>query len=229
MMLMLNADLLKIISLAFCPLFSFAKRVAKLLSLLIKTLAKPLAKQLKHQCVKQPITRSSLIWVGQTAHAITTRMTIWSSGYKVRSISKIEEEAALSQGADLLSESFIFGVSAGIVWIEYQRSSEKEKKKEEARLQKIRDDASRLQAKLVSLDKRLVSLEEYAKANRKSIVLGIGIGANGEYHEPDANEVVPINDEEGQKEVAFQKDPPLVESSTDKSQQHRRPRWWWPF
>ncbi|KAL7525584.1 hypothetical protein ACHAXR_001069 [Thalassiosira sp. AJA248-18] len=214
--------------------------MGKLISLFIKTLAKPVAKQVKHQFVKQPITRSSLIWVGQTSNAVTTRMTIWSSGYKVRSISKLEEDKALSLGADILSESFLFAVSGGILVYEYNRSSEKEKKKEAARLQKIRDEATRLQAKLGSLDKRLVALEEYAKANRRSI-LGIGIGATGEYHEPE--EVVPINDAEGDGNVATlntigtnrsstekttnQDDSPSTNNNSSTSQRSRR--WFWPF
>mmetsp|Transcript_42807 Transcript_42807/g.75077 ORF Transcript_42807/g.75077 Transcript_42807/m.75077 type:complete len:163 (-) Transcript_42807:238-726(-) len=162
-------------------------------------------------------------------------MTIWSSGYKVRSISKLEEGAAISQGADLLSESFLFAVSGGIMVYEYNRSSNKEKKKEAARLQTIRDDASRLQGKLVSLDKRLMALEEYAKVTRRSI-LGIGIGATGEYVEPDPDEVVPIMDEEGdgntailneKKKVTNQKDSPPVQESSNKCQ--RSWRWLWPF
>mmetsp|Transcript_5411 Transcript_5411/g.11761 ORF Transcript_5411/g.11761 Transcript_5411/m.11761 type:complete len:215 (+) Transcript_5411:75-719(+) len=207
--------------------------LAKLVGLLIKTLAKPVSKQVKRQFVKQPITRSALVWVGQTTHAMTTRMTIWSSGYKVRSISKLEEEVALSQGADILSETFLFAVSGGIVVYEYNRSSAKEKKKEAARLQKIRDDAAILQRKLVSLDKRLVALEEYAKANRRSI-LGIGIGANGGYVEPD--EVVPIKDEGGDenaynmnggKTAIRQNDKqPIEKQSTNRQQSWR---WWWPF
>ena len=108
-------------------------------------------------------------------------MTMWSSGYTVRHISPIEEQAALSQGADLFSESFIFFVSAGIVVHEYIKSSEKERKKEEANLQNIRDEASALLAKLDSLDKRLISLEEYAKANRHALV----IGRNATYASPD--------------------------------------------
>ena len=164
---------------------------AKLISLFIKTLAKPMAKRVKHQFVKQPITRRSLIWIGQTSHAMSMRLTIWSSGFKVRSITPLEEDKALSTGADFISEAFIFSVSGGILVYEYNRSKEKEEKKEAARLQKIRDDASILQAKLNSVDKRLVALEEYAKANRSSI-LGMGLGTNGQYHEPE--EVVPIND-----------------------------------
>jgi hypothetical protein len=211
--------------------------LAKLVSLFIKTLAKPVAKQVKHQFVKQPLTRSALVWVGQTEHSVATRMKIWSSGYKVRSVSKLEEDKALSLGADLLSETFLFTVSGAIVVYEYNRSKEKESKKEEARLQKIRDEATRLQAKLSSLDKRLMALEDYAKANRVSI-LGIGIGANGDYHEPE--EVVPINDKEGDgdfailnngKNTAIQTNPSQANESarvsSKKSQQSRR--WWWPF
>ena len=74
-----------------------------------------MAKSLKNQVVKYPMTRRALITFGQTTHAISTRMTIWSSGYKVRSITPLEEEVALVQGADLLSETFIFVVSGGIV------------------------------------------------------------------------------------------------------------------
>mmetsp|Transcript_3584 Transcript_3584/g.6741 ORF Transcript_3584/g.6741 Transcript_3584/m.6741 type:complete len:215 (-) Transcript_3584:163-807(-) len=207
--------------------------LSKLVGLLIKTLAKPVSKQVKKQFLKKPITRKSLIWIGQTSHAITTRMTIWSSGYKVRSIAKIDEEIALSQGADILSETFLFGVSGGLVVYEYNRSSAKTEKKEAARLQAIRDDAERLQRKLDSVDKRLVALEEYAKANRRSI-LGIGIGANGEYHEPDG--VVPINDEEVENDNAKlnkdsgninKKESPPAQESSNKS--HRSWRWMWPF
>lgn len=70
-----------------CSQFS----LAKLGSLLIKTLSKPVAKRIKSQMIKNDITRDGLIWVGQKTHALTTRMEIWSSGYTVRNINKLEE------------------------------------------------------------------------------------------------------------------------------------------
>lgn len=169
--------------------------------------------------------------VGQTSHAITTRMTIWSSGYKVRSISKLEDEAALSRGADLLSEAIVFSVAAFVTTYEYLRSSESTKNKEEAKLQKIRADATKLQAKLNSIDKRLVALEEYAKANRSSISL---LGGGKEYVQPKA--VVPIDDKEGDDNFAILKPTDELQqqqqmegkannnASTDDSR-----RSWWPF
>lgn len=137
---------------------------------------------------------------------------------------------ALSRGAEILSESFIFFVSGAIVVYEYHRSSEKEKVKEEKRLQKIRDDASILQAKLVSLDKRLEALEEYAKANRKSI---LGIGAK--YDEPE-NTVPIIDDSDSQSEKmvhADQETTPNSNSSSTTNNNDAKPararRWFWPF
>jgi hypothetical protein len=172
---------------------------------------------------------------------MTTRLTIWSSGYKVRSISKLEEEEALSRGAELLSEFFIFSVAAGVTTYEYLKSSESSKKKEEAQLQKIRDDATRLQLKLNSLDKRLVALEEYAKANRSSIsVLG---GKN--YVEPTA--IIPIDDKDGdgqfipilktteqkqqQQQQHHQKDGKRHNDKTidDSSSVKKKKSWLWPF
>jgi hypothetical protein len=198
-------------------------RISKLLGLFIKTLAKPMAKRVRHNFEKQPIGRSFLIWIGQTQHAVGTRMTMWSSGYKVRHISPIEEGAALSQGAELFSESIIFFVSGGIVVYEYNRSSVKEKAKEEARMQQISDDSARLQAKLNSLDKRLISLEEYAKANRRAMVLGVGFGANGKYVEP--GEVVPINDEDVDGKTSTLKGPSPATNTPDAAPRPMR-RWW---
>lgn len=137
---------------------------------------------------------------------------------------------ALSRGAEILSESFIFFVSGAIVVYEYHRSSEKEKLKEEKRLQKIRDDASILQAKLVSLDKRLEALEEYAKANRKSI---LGIGAK--YDEPE-NTVPIIDDSDSQSEKVVHADQETKTNSNSSSTTNnndakpaRARRWFWPF
>ncbi len=108
---------------------------------------------------------------------------------------------------------------------EYHRSSVKEKAKEEARLQQITDDSARLQAKLNSLDKRLISLEEYAKANRRAMVLGVGFGANGKYVEP--GDVVPINDEEVDRKTSTLKEPSPTTNTPDAPPRSRR--WWWPF
>ena len=50
------------------------------------------------------MTKNILIGIGQITHRATTRMTIWSAGYKVRNIQPLEMEKALSQGADFVGE-----------------------------------------------------------------------------------------------------------------------------
>lgn len=76
-------------------------------------------------------------------------------------------------GSDLLSGTFIFAVSGGLIVCEYRRSSERERIKEEQRLKKITDEVLQFQKQLNSLDKPLEMLEEYAKMNSgHAIVLG---------------------------------------------------------
>mmetsp|Transcript_6577 Transcript_6577/g.9612 ORF Transcript_6577/g.9612 Transcript_6577/m.9612 type:complete len:165 (+) Transcript_6577:84-578(+) len=129
--------------------------IAKLGSLFIKTLAKPMAKRVKHTFKQSQLTQNILISVGQTSHVITTRMTIWSAGYKVRSIQALDNEKALSQGADFIGEAFIFGVGGGIVIWEYNKSKEKENKKEAL----AKQEEARKEAIVVNLVEKTTALE----------------------------------------------------------------------
>ena len=63
-----------------------------------------MAKTVKSTCKQYDFSKKLLIGVGQTAHVVNSRMTIWSAGYKVRNIQALEKEAALSQGADFIGE-----------------------------------------------------------------------------------------------------------------------------
>eukprot|EP01083_Nonionella_stella_P084836 234907_1 len=129
--------------------------IAKLGSLFIKTLAKPMAKRVKHTFKQSQLTQNILILVGQTSHVITTRMTIWSAGYKVRSIQALDKEKALSQGADFIGEAFIFGVGGGIVIWEYNKSKEKENKKEAL----AKQEEARKEAIVANLVEKTTALE----------------------------------------------------------------------
>ncbi len=136
--------------------------IAKLGSLLIKTLAKPMAKRVKSTFQQSAITKSMLVTLGQASHIVTTRMTIWSAGYKVRSIQPLDADKALSQGADLIGEAFIFGVGGAIVVWEYNKSKEKERHKEEkATLYKQMQEEQ-----LNSLETKLYALEKTVETNQ---------------------------------------------------------------
>lgn len=144
--------------------------VAKLASLLVKTLAKPMSKRVKTSFIKSEIGKSVLISIGQLTHSLTTRMTIWSAGFKVRSIQPLENEAALVQGSEFIGEAFIFTVAGGIVVYEYNKSKEKETAKEEklaADMMKQEEKLNTLQEKFDVISKQLTSLDEIMKKNQQ--------------------------------------------------------------
>eukprot|EP00567_Pseudictyota_dubia_P006860 CAMPEP_0197451058 /NCGR_PEP_ID=MMETSP1175-20131217/27529_1 /TAXON_ID=1003142 /ORGANISM="Triceratium dubium, Strain CCMP147" /LENGTH=125 /DNA_ID=CAMNT_0042983665 /DNA_START=246 /DNA_END=620 /DNA_ORIENTATION=+ len=94
----------------------------------------------------------------------------------------------MSKGADFLGESIVFLVGGGVVVWEYGLSKEKERKKEEKRLQEMDEDRANLQTKLNALDVRLAAIERVIKANNRPLVLFGG----ERYVEPE--HVVPIDD-----------------------------------
>ena len=145
-------------------------RLAKIGSLLIKTLSKPVAKRIKTDFTRYDLTRRFLVGMGQSTHRLTTRMTIWSEGFKVRSIPPLEEKEAIQKGADLLGEAIVFGVSVGVVVWEYNRSNEKAKAKEEKRLLEIEVENDDMDEKLHALDVRIEALEKAVKAQNHSLL-----------------------------------------------------------
>lgn len=154
--------------------------VAKLAGLFIKTLSKPLSKRIKHDFSRSTTTQGMLIGIGQMTHSITTRLTVWSAGYKVTSIKPLESDEALKRGAEFLGESIVFLTAGGVIIWEYSSTKAKEKIKEETRHKVLQKERDELQQKLHALDVRLHALEKVVKANTQSI---LNFGAR--YIEPD--------------------------------------------
>ena len=102
---------------------------------MVKTLAKPLSKRIKHDFSRYEFTKNILIGIGQTNHRITSRMQIWSAGYRVRSIKPLEDDVAMKDGAEFVGEAFIFGVSVTLLLVEYNRSTNSSLHKEQIKRQ----------------------------------------------------------------------------------------------
>jgi hypothetical protein len=166
-------------------------RLTKLAGLFVKTLAKPLSKRIKHDFSRYKVTKQMLVGIGQTSHVITSRLQIWSAGYRVRSITPLEPEKALQNGAEFFGETFILCVSGAIVIFEYDRSTQSAKQKEAKKHQQQKAENAALQAKLNSLDLRLKAVEDVVKQNSESI---LNIGRRPKYVEPSLSELVPIDD-----------------------------------
>jgi hypothetical protein len=174
-----------------------------LAGLVIKSLAKPLSKRIKHDFSRYQVTQNLLVGIGQASHSITSRMTIWSAGYRVRSITPLEREKAISLGAEITGEVFLLGVSGfWLVW-EYDRGKEKERTKEEERRANSKQERDALQAKLNALNVRLKALEVVVKTNSRSL---LNLGER--YVPPNSKDIVPIEDndaEHAQNEKATDK------------------------
>ncbi|GKY96386.1 hypothetical protein MPSEU_000598200 [Mayamaea pseudoterrestris] len=162
--------------------------LAKLGGLLIKTLAKPLSKRVKHEFSRSPFTQNILVAIGQGTHQLTSRMTIWSAGYKVRSIKPLEEEQAIKQGAEFVGEGFILTVSIGVLMYEYNSQTTKAREKDLQQKAKAQAERDELQTKLHALDVRLKALEVVVKNNSNSLLNVIG----KKYKQPEEAELVPI-------------------------------------
>jgi optic atrophy 3 protein len=154
-------------------------------------LAKPLSKQIQHEFSRFDATKQFLVSIGQTTHQITSRMTIWSSGYRVKNIKPLETEKALKDGAEFVGESFIFMVSFGLLLWEYNRSHQSDKAKQEKKRQQIKAEQALLKAKLHTLDIRLKAVEDAIKEQNDSL-LGL---SKGKYKQPPSHELVPIDDD----------------------------------
>jgi uncharacterized protein YlxW (UPF0749 family) len=111
-----------------------------------------------------------LMGIGQMTHSITTRLTVWSAGYKVTSIKPLESDEALKRGAEFLGESIVFLTAGGVIIWEYSSSKAKEKIKEETRHEVLQKERDELQQKLHALDVRLHALEKVVKANTQSVL-----------------------------------------------------------
>lgn len=135
--------------------------IAKLASLLVKSLAKPVSKRIKHEFSRYPPTYALLHKLGQVSHQLTSRLTIWSAGYKVRSITALPEDKAVQIGSELVGESFILAVSAMTVLYEYNRGREKDAAKAEAKRAEAATERRELQRQLHALDVRLKALETF--------------------------------------------------------------------
>jgi optic atrophy 3 protein len=123
-------------------------------------LAKPLSKRIKHDFSRTQTGTYILTQIGQMSHQVTSRMTIWSAGYKVRTISPLPDEKAIQIGSEFVGESFILIVSSGVVVYEYNRSKVKEQEKyEQERLQAERE-RQELQTQLHAIYIRLSSVED---------------------------------------------------------------------
>ena len=73
----------------------------------------------------------------------------------MHNVRPLNEEIAVQFGCEIVSESVVFGLGLGVVWIEYNRSSEKEAAKEAAR----KAEMAEIQNEILSLKSQFESFK----------------------------------------------------------------------
>jgi len=133
-------------------------------------------------------------------------MTIWASGYRVRSIKPTDAEKALKDGAEFIGEGFVLTVSMAIVVLEYKRSAESAARKNEEKRERFKATQDKLQAKLNTLDIRIKAVEDLIKQQQhleenktllnRVVPTVVGGTEKPKYIEPPKEQLVPIADDD---------------------------------
>ena len=74
----------------------------KLAGLLVKTLSKPVATRIKIEAAKHEKLSTFCIFLGQTAHQISSRANVLALGYKFVGVKPLLAEDALIKGANFM-------------------------------------------------------------------------------------------------------------------------------
>ena len=97
----------------------------KLGALLLKQLAKPLSARLKFEASRNPTLTKYLEKTGQLVHYITSRITVFASGYNFIGVKPLPAEEALKSGIETWSETFLVVSAASITISEFYKSETK--------------------------------------------------------------------------------------------------------
>lgn len=133
----------------------------KLTSLLVKTVAKPIANTLKAQAKEHETFRNGCIFIAQTVHKTDLKLRMSLLGEKKIKIRPLNDAKAIDNGANFLSELFIFSVAGSLIFYESYRSRKKASDERES----IADDISVLQSEIEYLKSKLrevnIKLDDY--------------------------------------------------------------------
>jgi len=144
--------------------------LAKLGVLLVKQVSKPIAAAVSRRAKKSPFFRNYIcIPIAQGFHLfdVKVRMRILNLG-KVTKVPKLNEDKAIEEGAQLLSEIVILSIAAGLVMFEYRRSSEKEGAKQEAMEKEKLQLYQRIVELELGMDRRAAEIRQLQRQQEKA-------------------------------------------------------------
>ncbi|KAK0536231.1 hypothetical protein OC842_002060 [Tilletia horrida] len=122
---------------------------AKIATLAIRTLAKPIATQIKQQAAEHPTFRRVCVGLAQMMHRVEMRMrsNLLGANTEHQKIRPLSENKAIANGANAISEGFLFAVAAALIIGESYRSSRssaKQRNRTEEAVEEVRESLQEL-------------------------------------------------------------------------------------
>ncbi|KAJ3637549.1 hypothetical protein MTP99_000999 [Tenebrio molitor] len=139
--------------------------VAKLGALLVKQISKPIANAVKRGAKSSPVFRRYVcLPPAQFYNWCEVRAKMWllHLGQPVN-ITVLNEAASIELGANLLGESVIFIIAAGILVFEYNRNSRREAAKEEARINEMQQIQDTLKDLFIQTEEQAAHIRELTR------------------------------------------------------------------
>jgi hypothetical protein len=212
----------------------------KLLILTVKTISKPFSKRLKDAARNSTSFKSTCIFVGNYVNSFTHNVNIRLIGGKQIKLKPLGEPEAISKGAEVVGEGFVYAVSLTLLVGEYARrdyikdieSKEKAEKKAKRRVEKdavLADKFDRLIKVLAVLSAKVERLEEHqqqqqqqqqtrqqraAVANGNPVAVGLAATSGATKRKQDNNEESEAID---------------TKNGTSSSWASWTSSWYWPF
>lgn len=154
---------------------------AKLATLFIRTLAKPIATQLKTQAAAHDSFRRVCVTIAQTMHRseMALRYNLLPRAQKGSDdhergerpkVRPLNEAKAIANGANFLSEAFLFAIAAGLILGESYRSSVKSRQQRNRTEERVEEVSNAVEAlcQRLGVDARAVGLGEMEETDQKA-------------------------------------------------------------
>mmetsp|Transcript_21042 Transcript_21042/g.43048 ORF Transcript_21042/g.43048 Transcript_21042/m.43048 type:complete len:177 (-) Transcript_21042:27-557(-) len=150
--------------------------VLKLFFLGVRQISKPIANRAKDAAHNSGLLKAVAVGLGRGMNRLQTQVTRLSEGRPpLLKVTPLEEEEAVTKGAETLSEMIIYSVAGATVAYEYNLTQKDKKRKEAAEYEKemarreaIRLNEERQWAEFTELRTRITLMEEQLWTLRKA-------------------------------------------------------------
>ncbi|KHJ41788.1 NAC domain protein [Trichuris suis] len=164
----------KVLMMGFGDSMVVAFPLFKLVALFVRQVSRPIANQLKNGAKRSHAFRRYVcLPIAQLYHRVDVTKKMLMMGFgKPAKVPSLTEESAVELGADILGEVIVYSIAATLFTLEYMRTSEKARVKEELLLNRISNLEDKISELALSAERNeavLRSMERLVKEKSSSL------------------------------------------------------------